>query len=308
MNKVELNQLVKTELENKRIQAKTLHILNKMQALENEDFLNAENRIGELTIEIAKKELNNQDTSKEYNEIKELNSKKTMILKTLKMTPNDIDNIYYCTKCKDTGIFEGKKCECVTSIFTNILKTQSGTVIDDISFEDCSLVDSKYVSILKKFCESYDNEDFQYLTLLLSGPTGVGKSCLTTAMANYYLKEKSLYTIFTTSININSDFINYHREYTINKQKYLEPYLNADVLIVDDLGTEPMVNNITKEYFYLLISERLANKKLTIFTTNLSPDGVKERYSERFFSRAFSQTTGLTIKITGEDLRLKKQV
>ena len=102
-------------------------------------------------------------------------------------------------------------------------------------------------------------------------------------------------------------FLSYH---TTNGNEQKNAYLNAlidpDCLIIDDLGTEPMLKNVTKEYLYLILSERSRDDKMTIITTNLTPNELLARYNERIFSRLFNKREGFAAQISGTDLRLSK--
>ena len=78
----------------------------------------------------------------------------------------------------------------------------------------------------------------------------------------------------------------------------------CDLLIIDDLGTE-MTNTFVQSRLFLLINERLMQKKPTIISTNLEIGAFSEMYSERTFSRIFSNYT--MIKLTGKDIRFQKK-
>ena len=79
------------------------------------------------------------------------------------------------------------------------------------------------------------------------------------------------------------------------------------MLIVDDLGTEPIFKNVTKEYLYLLLSERSRLNKLTVISTNLGPQELMNRYNERIFSRLFNKRESLNYQINGKDIRLSNK-
>ena len=64
-----------------------------------------------------------------------------------------------------------------------------------------------------------------------------------------------------------------------------------------------MLNNVTKEYLYLVISERMLKSKSTLISTNLDAKNILERYGERIFSRLFDKTKSLLLRIEGHDLR-----
>lgn len=76
----------------------------------------------------------------------------------------------------------------------------------------------------------------------------------------------------------------------------------CDLLIIDDLGTEPIKNNVTVEYLTAFLSERLNNEKAFIITTNLSSEDLLKRYSERLTSR-LSSSSCAQFKLNGKDLR-----
>ena len=81
--------------------------------------------------------------------------------------------------------------------------------------------------------------------------------------------------------------------------------LECDLLIIDDLGTE-LTNTCVQSRLFLLINERLTQKKPTIISTNLEIGAFSEMYSERTFSRIFSNYT--MIKLTGRDIRFQKKL
>ena len=79
--------------------------------------------------------------------------------------------------------------------------------------------------------------------------------------------------------------------------------IEVPLLLIDDLGTEPMMRNITVEYLFTLLNERAANRRHTVIATNLSPVELKERYGERVASRVLDRSACATLKFTGKDLR-----
>ena len=76
------------------------------------------------------------------------------------------------------------------------------------------------------------------------------------------------------------------------------------LLLIDDLGTEPMMRNITVEYLFTLLNERIAAKRHTVIATNLSPVQLQERYGERVMSRILDRSRGVALKFVGRDVRL----
>ena len=80
-------------------------------------------------------------------------------------------------------------------------------------------------------------------------------------------------------------------------------YYEADLLIIDDLGTE-VVNKFTQSYFYEVINSRICARKCTIINTNLMPMHIVETYTERISSRINGEYLPLLFK--GVDIRKQK--
>ena len=99
------------------------------------------------------------------------------------------------------------------------------------------------------------------------------------------------------------------RETFENKSKedlynFYDYIYNCDLLIVDDLGTE-VSNTFVSNQLFSFINERNLRKKSTIISTNLSLEQIRDRYSERVFSRIISTYTAC--KLSGTDIRIVKR-
>ena len=82
-----------------------------------------------------------------------------------------------------------------------------------------------------------------------------------------------------------------------------EQLLSVPLLLIDDLGSEPMMRNITVEYLFTLLNERMAARRHTVIATNLSPLQLQQTYGERVSSRLLDRTRCAVIKLEGKDLR-----
>jgi len=140
----------------------------------------------------------------------------------------------------------------------------------------------------------------------LSGKTGVGKTFLTECIASEIIDGGHIVS-FVSAFGMNNLFTSYHTTYDSSKPTFLSTLLDPDLLIIDDLGTEPIFKNITKEYLYLILSERSRQNKLTIISTNLDPIELMSRYNERISSRLFNKRESLLLQINGSDIRLNKK-
>ena len=117
---------------------------------------------------------------------------------------------------------------------------------------------------------------------------------------------KNKTTLFISSFDLNSLFLDQHLSNSSTQKDYLKELIDVDALIIDDLGTEPMRKNVTKEYLLILLNERISKGKSTIITTNLSPEQVLDKYQERIFSRMFNKRETLILQFNGKNQRLKK--
>jgi len=81
-------------------------------------------------------------------------------------------------------------------------------------------------------------------------------------------------------------------------------FLNCDLLIVDDLGSE-MVTAFVVSALYQVVNTRMITGKKTILSTNLSPEELGRRYSSAILSRIEGEYQILTF--FGEDIRKQKR-
>lgn len=76
--------------------------------------------------------------------------------------------------------------------------------------------------------------------------------------------------------------------------------LQCDLLIIDDLGTE-MINSFSNTEWFNIINTRLLEQRKTIISTNFTPQQISENYSDRIASRLFGNYS--FIPFIGDDLR-----
>ena len=157
---------------------------------------------------------------------------------------------------------------------------------------------------ISHWCETFGTS--KYKNLLLTGTTGVGKTYLVESICNKLLS-KNISVMFLTAFALNNLFLKFHTTFDSSKSSILEQVLGCDVLIIDDLGSEPKYKNVTEEYMYLVTNERLSKNQSTIITTNLGLEGVLSRYGERTFSRLCNKQNSIILKIENSDIRLKRK-
>lgn len=305
-----LAEFAKVRSENERT-AKT----NLERAKADKDFFDTFTKIKDLEFDIAEQEYKNQDTTKLKSDLTKLKKQLKQITVKLGFTENDFQPKFNCNNCHDTGFVGNSQCNCFRSRVNEELIKASGLEIAKLNtFDDFDANishDASHKELLNKLKTqliSYAQKfpKTRATNILISGPTGVGKTFALECTASEILK-RGFTVNFLTSFQLNNQFLRYHGCYDANKQSYLNILLEPDLLVIDDLGTEPMFNNVTKEYLYLIISERMLKSKGTMISTNLTPSNIIDRYGERVFSRLFDKTKSILIRIDGNDLRRLKR-
>ena len=133
---------------------------------------------------------------------------------------------------------------------------------------------------------------------MLTGPSGLGKTFLLRAMAARLI-ERDIQVILMSTY----DYLQLARQEYFGGANTTEELLSAEVLMLDDLGSEPLIQNITVEQIFRLINERQNRNLATVISTNLRLEELRERYTERVASRITDTRTGTVIPLAGEDIR-----
>ena len=138
--------------------------------------------------------------------------------------------------------------------------------------------------------------------LVFCGATGTGKTYTAQILCNI-LYDRGFNVHFTTAFGLTQSLQKYIQSFGQDTE-ILDRFLNCDLLVIDDLGAEPTIKNITAEHIYNIINERLATGKAFLITTNLPPSAIFEKYDQRIASRILSKLTSTVIEFNGSDLRL----
>lgn len=309
MNNKVLNNIL-TIYENKRLNAIQKCEIVKSKALDIPEYKNLDKQEGLLTIEIGKQIFLGNDTTILQNQLDVVKKQKQQVLKRHNINISDFDPKFECKNCKDTGFIDGKMCDCLTQNYYNTLMELSNTTFDNIPLiseykTECFKQDINKMNSLKNSMINFvDNiKTARTRNLVFVGNTGVGKTYLAKSIAKTCMSQGNT-VIFTTSFNLNNEFLKSHLSSELDKIKLLNNFINCDLLVIDDLGSEPILKNVTREYLLILINERIARNKAIIITTNLRPDNIISTYGQRFASRIFNKEDSSLIEITGKDLRM----
>ena len=255
------------------------------------------------------------DTQKKIGEIREKNrqlqEKRDAILIANGYPANYTDVRYECEACGDSGYVGQKMCACMRRALTMASYESSGlgALIGTQKFGNFSLdyyqgTDRDRAGAahkhLKAFAESFGKET--YRNYLLLGGTGLGKTHLSTAVTEEVIG-RGFDVFYVTAVGMLGDFESKRFGSDTDRQKDLSRYYEADLLIVDDLGTE-IVNQFTLSCLYDVLNVRINTHRSTMINTNLSKKELEDKYNERITSRLFGEYYPLLF--TGSDIRRQK--
>lgn len=138
--------------------------------------------------------------------------------------------------------------------------------------------------------------------LLLIGKTGTGKTHISTAIAREVIT-LGYDVIYDSAQNIVSDFeADKFRSGYGQQEPRSEKYLECDLLIIDDLGTE-FSSQFTVSCLYNLINSRRNKGMATIISTNLTAEELARKYEDRIYSRIVGAGTRILV-FEGKDRRI----
>ena len=301
----------------------------RLQEIEEEINKISINKTKNILIHNLSDELNTQFE----NEILKLKKEKKKILEKEKINNDIFKPQYECEKCKDTGYinYKDKKtimCNCLKQKLINISYNKSNLKnVQKENFENFNdKIFSNEINIkkynmnispreninnirndCKKFIDDFDNLDKK--NLFFTGNTGLGKTYMTNCIANELLKRGKTVLYQTAPVLLETIIDNKFSKYKSSKiNDFYNQVLTADLLIIDDLGTE-CLNSMKLSELFTIINSRslnLSNKiTKTIISTNLSISKIFNIYEERIGSRIAGYYD--IYYFFGEDLRLKNK-
>ena len=262
-------------------------------------------RIAELGLEKLGRAMAGEDTTLLDKRLEELGRRHADRLAWLGIAP------YQCPRCEDTGSVNGDYCVCMRRrIYTEYYGApdlkQPGPTLSDYPYG--MLDDSKVLPTLgasareltrlgvHAFEEMMTAPLGAAIGMLVYGPAGVGKTHLVRAGA-HEAALRDLDVLFLHASDVHNLYLKKRLGGDINLH-YLE---TSAILIIDDLGTEPMTNNVTRPSLNRLLEVRSERRLPTVFTTNLNE--LQLQYGERISSRLYDKKVFTFIQLGGVDLR-----
>ncbi len=216
---------------------------------------------------------------------------------------------FRCAACRDTG-FVGdapkRPCACRLRMRESLL---DGTGINEretfAAFSESIYPDDtqrRRALNAAKLCGAYA-EALPYPekpNLLLLGMPGLGKSYLGNAVA-YEAISRGVDAMRVTAYAFVQAILQGFQE----RGNPAARFQSVPLLVLDDLGSEPDITNVSTEWLFAVVNERMAARRATVFITNLSLAELNARYGERVMSRLVDKSMTTALQLTGSNLRMQ---
>ena len=222
-----------------------------------------------------------------------------------------LDDSPICENCGGSGYVGSQMCECLRELCRQEQKKELTFLsVGRESFDQFRLeyyperdniraIMEKTYQACRRYAMGFSEKS---PSLLFSGDTGLGKTFLSACIART-VADNGYSVMYETAGHL---FANLERaKFSGDEQarREGEKYLQCDLLIVDDLGTE-MPGQFTTSALYGLINDRLLSGKPTIISTNMTSDEFAQRYNRQIASRL--RGSYVRMPFLGEDIRVIK--
>ena len=231
-----------------------------------------------------------------------------------------LEPVFGCPLCQDKGeVGEPLRrwCTCFQQRLVRLLCSDEGMAalqaenfdtFDETRFPDeplpgKSISQRAYMLTLRGICEGYADEfpNNTLRNLLFYGTSGLGKSFLMNCIAHRVLT-RGYSVARLTAPKLIEHLRRYH--YSGEGAEAVEQWTNAHLLLLDDLGAEPMIENVTIVYLLGLLNDRMTARRHTVISTNFTLPELLQAYTERLTSRMLDAGTTRILRFEGRDLRL----
>ena len=250
----------------------------------------------------------------------EARQKRDALLAASGRSPQALEPKFTCPLCQDTGVAQGKTCQCVRREMQRLRREEIEAMssLSVTSFDTMKLdyypntrdpqtgrTVRQYMAELLADLQDYAAAfDLDSENLMLTGNAGLGKTHAALAVAGAAL-DKGYDVIYISSPDFFSrvETLHFGSDPAGEKDALLETVTGADLLILDDLGTE-FNSSFVISTLYSLLNDRLGRRRPTILTTNITDGALLEKlYTEKVASRI---SAFVPYRFLGDDIRLKK--
>ncbi len=201
-----------------------------------------------------------------------------------------------CPHCGGSGYVGAVMCECLRELCRQEQKKELSSLLGGKETFDQFHLDyypaepdphsgiSPRMLMQNTFqhCRRYAREfSLKSPSLLFTGGPGLGKTFLSACIART-VADNGFSVVYDTAGKLFSDFeaVKFGGDGTGLTKKYLQ----CDLLIIDDLGTE-MTTQFTQSVLYQVINTRMMEGKPVIVSTNLTAEAIQHRYPGPIASR-----------------------
>lgn len=323
MNKQDIYRQIQREYENERYKNTLLaekrreQVYNRLSVVRDIDI-----QLKELGVKLTRLTVNHApkaEISNIANQVNTLNSKKATALNSIGITEEYLAPIYTCPQCKDTGYINSQKCSCMkkrlikkyyaASNLENVLQFENFDNFDLHHYSNTPYPDEDLTpmvnmsSILEDVLSQTAPEQNNCFNFYFYGNSGLGKTFMCSCIAKCML-DRGLSVIYMTAYSLASllEKNRFRHEELDEADEAVDMLFDADLLIIDDLGTESP-NSVTAAEIFNVINSRLINKKSTVISSNLRPAELSAPYSDRVVSRIVGNYT--VHHFYGNDIRMK---
>ena len=216
-------------------------------------------------------------------------------------------NKYICDKCNGTGYCNGALCTCVRAkAYKELFGARTASDIktsyahfDKHLFDEQDQLDESEATrlFLEDYASHYDKNDKKII--VFSGPPGLGKTYHMESLLKI-LSEKEEDICLISSYRL---FDAFHKD-RLGELEDLRIIYDSKILAIDDLGSEPMTQNVTREYLFDMLTYRMEKGTYTFFATNNDIKQLQDRYSGRVVSRMIGSDS-IYLTFEGKDLRIR---
>lgn len=261
---------------------------------------------------------------KSFEELREwslrLSAEREELLRRHHIDPAELEVHWDCPACKNTGwirepaidgtVSPPRKCSCLIQEEIEDLYQAAGLTgpLRHQTFDrfDLSVYppgDREYMARVlnecRRFAEAVAAGEASD-SLLLQGDAGLGKTFLASAIGNAAVAAHRSVVYFTFSEFM--DLVRLQKlEDSGDFREGIQRLLDADLIVLDDLGAEKVTEFVAQELFNL-INQRLNRQQPMVVSTNLQPNEVADAYGERIASRLLYGFEALQLR--GRDVRM----
>ncbi len=135
----------------------------------------------------------------------------------------------------------------------------------------------------KNDCLRYVNEFPCGKSMIMVGGVGTGKTLLASAMIDALVSKNHCEIIKVIDV-VRELKATWNKEATTTEEKIIQHYVNLDLLILDEVGSQ-FGSDTEKLFIFDIIDGRYQEMKQTVLISNLDIDGIKDAIGERCVDR-----------------------